>query len=98
MIISVFTRDEQSAMFSRNAEKLFQNLNLEETALSPRQAISKPGTTATAVHHVGMSVASLDDALAFWEPCTRHFGARCSTGPISACTNGSPAFPSREHS
>ena len=30
-------------------------------------AISKPGTTATAVHHVGMSVASLDDALAFWE-------------------------------
>jgi catechol 2,3-dioxygenase-like lactoylglutathione lyase family enzyme len=32
-------------------------------------ARSKPGTitTATAVHHVGMSVASLDDALAFWE-------------------------------
>jgi catechol 2,3-dioxygenase-like lactoylglutathione lyase family enzyme len=30
-------------------------------------AIYKPGTTATAVHHVGMSVASLDDALAFWE-------------------------------
>ena len=30
---------------------------------------SIPGAaaTATAVHHVGMSVASLDDALAFWE-------------------------------
>jgi catechol 2,3-dioxygenase-like lactoylglutathione lyase family enzyme len=29
-----------------------------------------PGWTATAsaVHHIGMSVASLDDALAFWEP------------------------------
>ena len=28
-----------------------------------------PGTiaTATAVHHVGMSVASIDEALAFWE-------------------------------
>src|SRR5437016_4075955 len=24
--------------------------------------------TASAVHHVGMSVASIDDALAFWEP------------------------------
>ncbi len=33
------------------------------------EATSKPGTiaTATAVHHVGMSVASIDDALAFWE-------------------------------
>ena len=32
-------------------------------------ATSRPGTiaTATAVHHVGMSVASIDDALAFWE-------------------------------
>ncbi len=30
---------------------------------------SKSGTiaSATAVHHVGMSVASIDDALAFWE-------------------------------
>jgi catechol 2,3-dioxygenase-like lactoylglutathione lyase family enzyme len=24
--------------------------------------------TASAIHHVGMSVASIDDALAFWEP------------------------------
>jgi catechol 2,3-dioxygenase-like lactoylglutathione lyase family enzyme len=24
--------------------------------------------TASAVHHIGMSVASIDDALAFWEP------------------------------
>jgi catechol 2,3-dioxygenase-like lactoylglutathione lyase family enzyme len=32
-------------------------------------ARSRPRTTATAtaVHHVGMSVASIDDALAFWE-------------------------------
>ena len=32
-------------------------------------ATPQPGTiaTATAVRHVGMSVASLDDALAFWE-------------------------------
>ena len=32
-------------------------------------ATPEPGTitTATAVHHVGMSVASLDDALSFWE-------------------------------
>ena len=33
------------------------------------ETIAKPGriATATAVHHVGMSVASIDDALAFWE-------------------------------
>jgi catechol 2,3-dioxygenase-like lactoylglutathione lyase family enzyme len=32
-------------------------------------AASPPGAiaTASAVHHVGMSIASLDDALAFWE-------------------------------
>jgi len=32
-------------------------------------AAGTPGPTATvsAVHHIGMSVASLDDALAFWE-------------------------------
>jgi catechol 2,3-dioxygenase-like lactoylglutathione lyase family enzyme len=32
-------------------------------------ATSLPGATATAsaVHHIGMSVASIDDALAFWE-------------------------------
>lgn len=29
---------------------------------------SLPDQTATRVHHVGMSVASLDAALAFWEP------------------------------
>lgn len=33
------------------------------------RAAPKPATTpaATGVHHVGMSVANLDDALAFWE-------------------------------
>ena len=30
-------------------------------------ARARSTATATAVHHVGMSVASLDDALAFWE-------------------------------
>ncbi len=29
---------------------------------------SLPALTATRVHHIGMSVASLDRALAFWEP------------------------------
>ena len=30
-------------------------------------AVAGSTATATRVHHVGMSVASLDDALAFWE-------------------------------
>ena len=30
-------------------------------------AVAGATATATAVHHVGMSVANLDDALAFWE-------------------------------
>jgi catechol 2,3-dioxygenase-like lactoylglutathione lyase family enzyme len=31
------------------------------------KATSPPGATASAVHHIGMSVASIDDALGFWE-------------------------------
>jgi len=52
---------------SRATPKSFSEFELEETALA--ETIAKPGriATATAVHHVGMSVASIDDALAFWE-------------------------------
>jgi catechol 2,3-dioxygenase-like lactoylglutathione lyase family enzyme len=35
--------------------------------LAEAAAISGKVATASAVHHVGMSVASLDEALAFWE-------------------------------
>src|SRR5580700_9983445 len=52
---------------SRATPKSFSESEPEEMALA--EATCKPVTikTATAVHHVGMSVASLDDALAFWE-------------------------------
>lgn len=36
--------------------------------MSERANIAGQFATATAIHHVGMSVADLDAALAFWEP------------------------------
>jgi catechol 2,3-dioxygenase-like lactoylglutathione lyase family enzyme len=32
------------------------------------KGVSGMAATASAIHHIGMSVASIDDALAFWEP------------------------------
>src|SRR5579863_9398707 len=51
----------------RATPKSCSEFELEEMVLG--DATSRTGTaaTATAVHHVGMSVASIDDALAFWE-------------------------------
>jgi catechol 2,3-dioxygenase-like lactoylglutathione lyase family enzyme len=40
---------------------------LEGTALADTIVLPGAIATASAVHHVGMSVASIDDALAFWE-------------------------------
>lgn len=39
---------------------------LRSVSMNPHDAL--PPLTADRVHHVGMSVASLDEALAFWEP------------------------------
>jgi len=36
--------------------------------MSTQADIVGHAATANAIHHVGMSVASIDDALAFWEP------------------------------
>jgi catechol 2,3-dioxygenase-like lactoylglutathione lyase family enzyme len=32
------------------------------------KGVSGMAATASAIHHIGMSVANIDDALAFWEP------------------------------
>jgi catechol 2,3-dioxygenase-like lactoylglutathione lyase family enzyme len=42
-------------------------LILWEQDLADAANISGASATATAIHHIGMSVASLDDALKFWE-------------------------------
>jgi hypothetical protein len=43
------------------------NTASEGTALTDATILPKAIATASAVHHVGMSVANIDDALAFWE-------------------------------
>jgi catechol 2,3-dioxygenase-like lactoylglutathione lyase family enzyme len=44
------------------------NLSSEgEKALATATSLSGASATASAVHHIGMSVGNIDDALAFWE-------------------------------
>ena len=57
-------------------------------------------SVASGVHHIGVSVASRDDALAFWESSSdgRRLGERGWTGRISVRSSASPALRSTAHS
>src|SRR5262249_2116039 len=47
----------------------YEEAGMNDTASQTKTETELPPLTATRVHHVGLTVASRDPALAFWEAC-----------------------------